>query len=465
MVEATLLALIAVAYAAFISFTSMAVSVFFGAHDLLVLGHIIVLVIFCGGGLGLVGWLKQKLGNPLVNVACSLTSLAVITILTKEGSVQSGNFSYEKILQVLKMVLMGITAATAVSLLIKPLSARNSLRQDLVKITDLLEEILTTTTRSFLSGSEADLKAASYVQVSNKYKATFSSLLKNLREAKFEHYLLGTEEEYKIERKLARCIERLAQNLVGLRSAASTQFSLIAESGEAKSVPIRIDSNFASPLQSPAVSFLQARMAVLTPITEESEGSPARSLDSGVHGYLDQSQDTSTAPLATAPAEIFSLFIKELGPSMKSLAYTLKEILGELSFEPGEESQIIVNPNFRESLLEAKDLFQAARREALEVLYKKRAMAKSWSPEVAADYEEVAASCGHFSSSLQDFAEDTIDYIEILEQLQEEIEWDPRKRSWKWIHFWRKQVESRLHHTRSGKDTPDSCSYSGSSWL
>jgi len=431
MLEATLLALIAVAYAAFISFTSMAVSVFFRSHDLLALGHVIVLVVFCGAGLGFVGWLKQKLGNPLVNVACSLTSLAIITIITKEGAVQSGNFSYDKVLQVLKMVLMGILTATAVSLIIKPLSARHCFREDLVQITDLLEEVLTTITRSFLSGSEADLEAASYFQVSNKYKDTFNSLLKNLREGRYEHFLLGTEEEYKIEARLAKCIERLSQNLVGLRSAAAIQFSLIAGVGNSTvGSPLRPDSFSSSPLQSSELLTPQTERTIgLAPITEEPEDSPAASLH--------RARLSSGNPIATEPADIFTLFIKELGPPMKSLAYTLKEILSELQFEEGEH-HININTKFRGSLVDAKNLFSGARREALETLYKNRALAKTWSPEVAADYEEVAASCGHFSSSLQDFAEDTITYLDILEELREEIEWSPRKRSWKWLRFWRK---------------------------
>jgi hypothetical protein len=68
MEEATLLAIAAFSYAAFISFTSMAVSFLFGRLHLTAVGHAIVLVVFCGGGLGFVGWLKQRLGNPLVNV-------------------------------------------------------------------------------------------------------------------------------------------------------------------------------------------------------------------------------------------------------------------------------------------------------------------------------------------------------------------------------------------------------------
>ena len=126
--EATLLAFVATLYAMFISIAGMAVSVAFASLDLMTLGHIVILIVFCGGGLGLVGWLKQRLFNPLVNVACSLTSLAIITVLTKEGAVQAAEFSDDKIVQVLKMVLMGVLITTVVCLLINPISARKELR-------------------------------------------------------------------------------------------------------------------------------------------------------------------------------------------------------------------------------------------------------------------------------------------------------------------------------------------------
>ena len=38
-----------------------------------------VLIVFIGGGLGLVGWFKQRYNAPLVSVSCSLASLAIIT--------------------------------------------------------------------------------------------------------------------------------------------------------------------------------------------------------------------------------------------------------------------------------------------------------------------------------------------------------------------------------------------------
>ncbi|EOD44462.1 putative 60s ribosomal protein l19 protein [Neofusicoccum parvum UCRNP2] len=298
MIEAFMLAIIAFVYATVISFSSMGVSMAFAEADLLVLGHAIVLIVFCGGGLGMVGWVKQKLGNPLVNVACSLTSLALITILTKEGAVQAATFSYIKVVQVLKMVFMGITAATVVSLLIKPVSARNLLRDDMRKATDVLGDMLVGITHSFLSGTEEELKQPEYLQSSSKFKSSFSSMTKNLGEAKKEHYVLGTEQEYHLESRLVR-----------------------------------------------------------------------------------------------------------------------------------------------------------ARKEALEAVYSNRGLSRSKPLEVLADYEEVAASCGYFSSALQDCAEEMIVYLDILEELKQEVEKSPRKRTWNWLLFWRKSKKADSDESRP--DTPD----------
>lgn len=49
----------------------------------------------------------------------------------------------------------------------------------------------------------------------------------------------------------------------------------------------------------------------------------------------------------------------------------------------------------------------------------------------------MAASCGHFSFNLQDFASEMQNYLAILEELKAEVE-RPKHRSWKWLMFWRK---------------------------
>jgi hypothetical protein len=53
------------------------------------------------------------------------------------------------------------------------------------------------------------------------------------------------------------------------------------------------------------------------------------------------------------PADIFSRFMDYLGPSMKSLAYTLTQILEELPFGDGPQYQITFNSQFKNSLTDA----------------------------------------------------------------------------------------------------------------
>ncbi|KAI1588463.1 RPL19A Ribosomal protein L19E [Pyrenophora tritici-repentis] len=459
MLEAVMLAFAAFSYAAFVSFSSMAVSVYFGNHHHLIIGHIIVLIVFCGGGLGLVGWTKHKLGNPLVNVACSLTSLALITILTKEGAVQAAKFSYVKVWQVLKMIIMGCTASALVSLLVKPRSARNEFRDTFIQSTDAMAEMLNGITLSFLSGAEEDLKSDTFVKASKQSQTTFKALVKNLGEAKFEHYALGTEEEHKISSRLVKCLEKLIQSIGGLRSAAETQFTLLAQSEpngtSYASMPANdtmtssVFSDFAlsqSPphMLSPTLSHTERRSSILASIDEL----PENSAEASGFPSAAESEDESTVPKNKServssflhsnltPADMFSVFIAHLGPPMKSLAYTLREVLSELPFGPGPEYHMAINEHFRHSLVDAKALFANARREALSAVYKNKIPTRTSSAAVAADFEEVAASCGYFSSSLLDFAEDMVAFLDILEELKANVNRHPRKRTYNWLKFW-----------------------------
>jgi hypothetical protein len=447
MIEADIFGIIAFFYATFISISSMAISVLCESQlGLIELGYAIVLVVFCGGGLGFVGWIKQKLNQPLVNVACSLTSLAIITVLTKENAVQTAVFSNDKIFQVMKMLVMAIFITTIVNLLVWPVYARSALRQSMINATDAFSDMLATITQSFLTGSETDLRSSAFQDATRRYKSTFGQLKKHLKEAKAEHYVLGTENEYKHEAKLVNCMEKLAQAIGGLRSAAMTQFTLLKEtysdgnSTQANSVrympaQIRSGSSLSSKLD---------RFAVLTAIDEAPDES-SEAEDLGLQRGLDRqgSSNVSSMPAARTPSEIFERFILHLGPSMKSLAYTLTQILRELPFGDAPDFKIVVHEHFRASLTDALKLYSGARSEALTELYKSKDLGNENPESVEADFEEVAASCGHFSFSLQDFAEEMQTYLEVLEELKDEVE-KPNRRSWSWLKFWHSEKTSTI---------------------
>lgn len=323
MFEAIICATLAFVYTVIICFTSMGVCILFGrSFHLIVFGHVIVLLVFCGGGLGFVGWVKQRLENPLVNIACSLTSLAIITVLTKEGAVQAGLFSDDKITQVMLMIILGVIISTAVSFLISPVSARQDLQENMIQVTDSFAEMLAMITRGFLTGSEEELLQEQFLHASALHKTVITSLTKNLREAKFEHYVMGTENEYGLEAKMVKCMQRLAQNIGGLRSAATTQFLLLAQSTkDGASTPIslsfspqqlRTSFSFMSDIvTSPSENY--GVLAAIDEAPDQEESTP----HSPKGRYQELSND-SYLPTVNNPADIFSRFIAQLGPSMVS---------------------------------------------------------------------------------------------------------------------------------------------------
>lgn len=319
MYRALICAGLAFCYSAFLSVSSMLFeNLFQDTFRLPALGHALVLIVFCGGGLGFVGWTKQRLGDPLVNVACSLTSLSTITVLTKEGAVQSGDLSLRKISQVLKMVVMGVIAATMVSFLIFPISARRKLRANLVTAADTIAEMLALITEAFLSGSEEVLKSDEFRQIEAKHRKAYGMLDNLVREAKLEHFVAGTEKEYRLEKNLVRWVQDITHNLGGLRSAASLQFSLIREtiaresgsSGEGDGNGQNHHGSVRDYFATLERSWSFPDGSILEPIEERSEEdlSPSGTLNS------QSSKKDDTDPML--PADVFTIFITHLGPAM-----------------------------------------------------------------------------------------------------------------------------------------------------
>ena len=114
----------------------------------------------------------------------------------------------------------------------------------------------------------------------------------------------------------------------------------------------------------------------------------------------------------------------------------MKRILDELPYD--NNGCITAQPHFTHSLDEAIQLYAQSRKDALELLYRNKQLKKVSSIELEADFEEVAASCGYFSFSLLDFAQEMKTYLEILDDLKLEDEERPEGRTWSWLKFWRR---------------------------
>ena len=111
----------------------------------------------------------------------------------------------------------------------------------------------------------------------------------------------------------------------------------------------------------------------------------------------------------------------------------MAEILKEPPFgAPGEP--ITLPDQFKESLNDAISLYNEARADALGELYRTIELGRARSETVQADFEEVAAACGHFSFSLLSFADEMQKYLDALDDLKFLTE--QKRRSWKWLKFW-----------------------------
>lgn len=86
---------------------------------------------------------------------------------------------------------------------------------------------------------------------------------------------------------------------------------------------------------------------------------------------------------------------------------------------------------------DAIELYTHSREEALGQLYRTKELTQPSPVEMEADFEEVAASCGYFSFSLLDFANEMRAYLVILDDLKLEIEERPDGKTWNWLKVWR----------------------------
>ncbi|KAG6072501.1 hypothetical protein E4U16_005296 [Claviceps sp. LM84 group G4] len=374
MIEAILISIIAVAYAELVSILSMVTSVVVGSKlGLATLAHTLVVIVFVGGAFGLMGWVKQRMNNPLVNVGSTLASIAIIAVVTKESAVVSGAFSNQKTTQVLKMLGMGITSAAAVNLLIWPVFARNQLRVSMLKASTALGDVLTAVSASFLCDDVTRHDGPNAISsASSSYRQSHAALLRNLREAKFEHIVVGREKVHVAEKSIVGAIETLAQSIGGLKSAAQTQQTLL---------------NGAS-----------------------------------VHRFC-------------GGLDLFVAFADMIRPSMQGLTECISQVLHEPVFggPPGHESRF--DQGFRQILAGKLNIFILARVDALQHVYDLVAQRGSSHDGGHVALEQIAASCGHFSFSLQSFGQEMTKYLDKLEGLQRAT--DDSERSWEWLLWWR----------------------------
>ncbi|KAE8391729.1 Fusaric acid resistance protein-like-domain-containing protein [Aspergillus alliaceus] len=432
MYKALVYALVSFLYAAFISLTSMYVTIFFQRRRMIELGHTLVLILFVGVGFGFIGWTKQKMGDSLVNVACSLASLTSIIVLTKEGAVQRGDVSLGKVSQVLAMLLMGIGVTMTVSFFVLPVSAAKRLRSNLgilAASTAIMQSVIT---ESFIQRTERDMQGREFVSASADLQKAHKQLEKFLRETKLEHYVEGREKEYIFEAQLVRWARDIIHTLGALHSSARLGWETLRHPKFANHYP---GSLAESPISSPRSRSRDEQPPADGHLLLDVRLSEENASDIGQTAHSPQVIDNCLVPDSIRVTEMFDDFTRQLGPSMRSLVLVLATILKELPARLVSDEQT-VDANLHTTLIHAIEDYRKAQVEAFASLHRDRVNLRVYNAKDDACFNEVSAICTYFSHSLLKFGEQLKGLLAIVEDLQSATTLS-RKRSWEWVLFWR----------------------------
>ncbi|KAK7203452.1 Fusaric acid resistance protein-like-domain-containing protein [Myxozyma melibiosi] len=374
MIEATIYAEIALLYSAALSSCSMLVSNLFFKLDMISVGHFIVLVVFCAGGLGSIAYMKQRMNRPTFNTASSLASVSFATILIREGSIQRGSVSFLRMIQVSAIVNGGIIIAVCVCLLLFPVTAISQVKSSINYTLSRYEEMLQLITAGFTSDNPLRMK--NYEIPLKEVQAAHRSLDAAIHEARFEFYMWGTVDEFKHLKRLTHSVEDILSRLGGIRSSHMMKLQLMnVEPGYRKNSCAELFNVFN-------------------------------------HYCGDQMARVTGKFCATLEGMKFN--------------------------GTGRHSTINLPEDQKARLLEAKDEFVAARLSALHDIYAMdlfRTQVQTNHAEIGAYLEEVVAICGQFSYGLLTLTDCLIESISIIEDYSAYLAQCPEP-SWAWLRFW-----------------------------
>lgn len=359
--------------------------------------------------LGVVAFMKQKVGKQTFNTACSLASISIVACIVKEGSLNSADIPLERLFSTLKIVVTGCCFTVAICYILWPMSAIDELRLALNDSFNIFSKLLLKASGAFLDGKTFSMKDN---ELFNSMKKNISTLYKNLEEAKYELNVKGREQEYEVFEKMLEITTSLGRHLQAMHSSAEMQWKLLHKD------ELNLGTSQLSRIGT--ISTLSEATTSSVNFVPSDESTP----------------QTATAPndYATTSAELFDLFVYFLGPSMRSFVYTINCILGEVPFESKNNLKAFLNNvNFQNSIKSAIELFKEKQESSFERLYSQNIFKANLDFTSKTNQEEVMACCGNFAYLLILFGEEFNHFLE-LDQRYEDSRKNPP--SWDWLKFW-----------------------------
>ncbi|KAI5962814.1 hypothetical protein KGF57_001383 [Candida theae] len=374
--------------------------------------HIIDLIV-SSVALGVIAFMKQKVNKQTFNTACSLACITIVSCIVKEGSISSGSIPTERIEATFKVVITGCIISLACCYLIWPESATKELQHTLNDSFKNYSKLLLVLTRRFVAGEQLNARDEALI---DKLKKNVTSMQQYLEETKYELCLVGKEAEWEYYKRLVQSTVSLARHLQALSSATRMQWSLLSSTSGEKSTASTLRSYNSDELESSS-SIGQFN----SPRTRVEETDMASSL------------------------QLFDLFVYHLAPSIKSLVFTVRDVLNSLPLGGFVAAEMTDSSNYQTALASAIEMYQTRQVLSFEHIYNQESFTQNENFDFKADQEEVAACCGNFATLLSQFASGM---LECLKLFDEHHDAKTAPRSWSWIRLERGKF-AKDHHSNA----------------
>lgn len=398
---------------------SMTVSKILFISDLPYLAYAIDIVVFVGFGLGFVAFIKQRIGKPTFNTACSVAAMFLVTTLTKEGNVQAGIISFDRVLQSFTLVLSGATISAIVSFALWPKSAVDATKDELNQAMNLSAKMVKHLTKKFIECENIE-HSSEFTELKAEVNSSYQRLGKNLGDAAYELLLVGKETEYKALEKLTDSSKRLSLLFNGLGSSVLTQWSLLEEELEACSA----ESNGAGQVATVGKVF-----ANYSSMTDEN----------AVHDFfgvspIAEEEEASSRPVSKNSATaLFKQFMKSMRPTMVEYSNLLENTMEELPFSAKSPYTVTFNRSRATAFADVLHRYSVTREKSLYRIYKQDNFVYDTDFDSIANKEAEAASCGNFSYILEDIGNGLTEFMRDLEAYQDVATDKSQPRTFSWM--------------------------------
>ncbi|KZP34451.1 hypothetical protein FIBSPDRAFT_719555 [Athelia psychrophila] len=233
MVEADMYCFLGLAYASFISLSSMAMFWWIDLKPGFEWLADLFAILWIGFGMAGVTWTKSWMNKPSFGTACSMTVIVLFVVVVNEGGLDT-------LLSVGFIVFVGAAVSNIVCYLVWPQRATVNLQDNMAKTLDSFSTLLQMLTDTFLLEEPLHQPSHSKLQKAiQSHQSSFTSLKKNLGEAHSEWFSGGPSGDADAARAYEDAIDslnRLAQHLNGLRSGTQLQYNLSRAHAEGKVV-------------------------------------------------------------------------------------------------------------------------------------------------------------------------------------------------------------------------------------